>query len=297
MKKKKIIILCGFLGSGKTTLLRHLLNQYAHYKVGVLLNDFGEIPVDGTLIRNAEVPDEAILEIGGGSIFCACLKESFVKALLHLATSPAELIFIEASGMADPAGMHLLLNNAHLESDFEHLCTICAFDPIKSVKLSHVLEVIPRQIRASDLVLLTKGDITSEKEKSAAKAYLKSINKDVGIIEEKSDINILSVCEEHRESFHIGSLNTKDNRPESFTISQIAVPPEQLLETLKENGKILRVKGYIKCGRKNYYISDTGRGFEVREAETALAPLTIICMRGTLKEVRDAFFIKGLIQR
>lgn len=297
MKKKRIIILCGFLGSGKTTLLSHLLNQYANHKVGVLLNDFGEIPVDGTLIRNAEVPDGAILEIGGGSIFCACLKDSFVKALLQLATSPAELIFIEASGMADPAGMRHLLNNAHLESDFEHLCTICAFDPIKSLKLSHVLEVIPRQIRASDLVLLTKGDITSEGEKNAAREYLKSINKDVGIAEDKSDIDLLSVCEEHRESIHFGSMNTKDNRPESFTITRIEAAPELLLKALGENGKILRVKGYIKCGSKNYYISDTGRGFEVKETATAMTPLTIICMRGTLKEVQDAFTIKGLIQR
>ena len=45
--RKELIILSGFLGSGKTTLLRSLLLRHSDRKIAVLLNDFGDIPVDG----------------------------------------------------------------------------------------------------------------------------------------------------------------------------------------------------------------------------------------------------------
>ena len=53
--RKKLIILSGFLGSGKTTLLRSLLLWHSNRKVAVLLNDFGDIPVDGETLRRSGV--------------------------------------------------------------------------------------------------------------------------------------------------------------------------------------------------------------------------------------------------
>lgn len=293
--RKKIVTLCGFLGSGKTTLLRQLINQYSGHKLGILLNDFGEIPVDGTLIENADATSEAVLEIGGGSIFCACLKDSFVKALLELSKTPAEYIFIEASGMADPAGIQRLLEFAQLDSEFEHLCTLCAFDPIKSLKLSQGLEVIPRQVKASDVVILTKGDITTDAEKEKAKQYVESVKPTVCITDSIPDLKSVEVVENGNTFIHLGSFNTPDNRPECFAIDEIKVSLADFLEHVTKSEAILRVKGYVRSGSDGYFLSDTGRGFEVKECTNLPTPLTIICMMGSLEHVKHDLMSNGII--
>ena len=101
--RKELIILSGFLGSGKTTLLRSLLLRHSDRKIAVLLNDFGDIPVDGETLRRSGVEGGVVVEIGGGSVFCSCLREPFIKALANLAARDEDLIIVEASGMSDPS--------------------------------------------------------------------------------------------------------------------------------------------------------------------------------------------------
>ena len=76
--RKELIILSGFLGSGKTTLLRSLLLRHSDRKIAVLLNDFGDIPVDGETLRRSGVAGGVVVEIGGGSVFCSCLRLSLI---------------------------------------------------------------------------------------------------------------------------------------------------------------------------------------------------------------------------
>ena len=89
--RKELIILSGFLGSGKTTLLRSLLLRHSDRKIAVLLNDFGDIPVDGETLRRSGVEGGVVVEIGGGSVFCSCLREPFIKALANLAARDEDL--------------------------------------------------------------------------------------------------------------------------------------------------------------------------------------------------------------
>ena len=65
--RKELIILSGFLGSGKTTLLRSLLLRHSDRKIAVLLNDFGDIPVDGETLRRSGVEGGVSGGDGGGS--------------------------------------------------------------------------------------------------------------------------------------------------------------------------------------------------------------------------------------
>ena len=140
--RKELIILSGFLGSGKTTLLRSLLLRHSDRKIAVLLNDFGDIPVDGETLRRSGVEGGVVVEIGGGSVFCSCLREPFIKALANLAARDEDLIIVEASGMSDPSAVDKMLRLSGLDGLFEHTSTICLFDPVKSLKLARVLEVI-----------------------------------------------------------------------------------------------------------------------------------------------------------
>ena len=74
----QLYLIGGFLGSGKTTFLKHMLENMENRKIGVLVNEFGNISIDGTVVRKQGME---MVELNNGSIFCACLKDSFVKTL------------------------------------------------------------------------------------------------------------------------------------------------------------------------------------------------------------------------
>ena len=82
MSKIKLYFLTGFLGAGKTTILRNLLENMEGTKVGVIQNELGKISIDGTVLQNNDIQ---MIELNRGSIFCSCLRLSFVDALTQMA--------------------------------------------------------------------------------------------------------------------------------------------------------------------------------------------------------------------
>lgn len=301
--KKDLIILSGFLGSGKTTVLHSLLqhdNTQNSKKTAVLLNDFGAVPVDGTLIKDA-VDSGNMLEIGGGSVFCSCLKEAFVKALFTLTHSAAERVFVEASGMSDPSGVTRTLELAGLAEAYSRPLVICLFDPVKSLKLSRVLEVIPRQIAAANVVVLTKADISTQAELSAARTWIASIRPEVPIVESANgkfrdaQLTLGTLHGVAMAGLHVPfGFNTPENRPDSFVIDRRTQPlPTGVLEILSASPHVLRVKGYALTEQGPVFVSDTGRS----EGQPEMAfspvtdmpvPLTVICMQDSGKLVLDS---------
>ena len=92
-KNIQLYLVSGFLGSGKTTFLRQLLLQMQNVRVGVIVNEFGSIGIDGKVLQQG---DTKMVEINNGSIFCACLKDGFVKTLVAFLEQPIDVLFIEA---------------------------------------------------------------------------------------------------------------------------------------------------------------------------------------------------------
>ena len=99
MSKIKLYFLTGFLGAGKTTILRNLLENMEGTKVGVIQNELGKISIDGTVLQNNDIQ---MIELNRGSIFCSCLRLSFVDALTQMAQKGLEYVFVESSGFGDP---------------------------------------------------------------------------------------------------------------------------------------------------------------------------------------------------
>ena len=97
-----LILVSGFLGSGKTTFLRRFLTELPEQRLGVLVNEFGAVGIDGTLLRRDGLE---MVELNHGTIFCFCLKQDFVTALIAFSRLPIQTLIIENSGMADPGGM------------------------------------------------------------------------------------------------------------------------------------------------------------------------------------------------
>ena len=74
----ELYLITGFLGAGKTTFLKNFARQFAGRRLRLIINEFGRVGVDGTLLREL---DAALDEISNGSIFCACRLDQFEAAL------------------------------------------------------------------------------------------------------------------------------------------------------------------------------------------------------------------------
>jgi cobalamin biosynthesis protein CobW len=116
MQTRKIptTIVTGFLGSGKTTLLRHLLTNANGRRIAVIVNEFGEMGIDGELLRSCGIGcDEngvpngeyvgQVVELANGCL-CCTVQEEFAPVMELLAARRDEIdyLVIETSGLALP---------------------------------------------------------------------------------------------------------------------------------------------------------------------------------------------------
>ncbi|WP_047678661.1 MULTISPECIES: GTPase [Xenorhabdus] len=167
MKPISVTILTGFLGSGKTTLLQHILNTEHGYKIAVIENEFGEVPIDHELIGGRATQ---IKTLSNGCICCSRSNE-LEDALLDLldGLDKGEFIFdrliIECTGMADPGPI--------IQTFFSHeiLCQRFLLDGIITlVDAVHAEQQLDRfslaqaQVGYADKILLTKTDVASEND-------------------------------------------------------------------------------------------------------------------------------------
>ncbi|MGE5514186.1 MAG: cobalamin biosynthesis protein CobW [Bacteroidota bacterium] len=106
IRKVPTTVITGFLGAGKTTLVRHLLENNDGRRIALIVNEFGDIGVDGDLLASCGVAgctDEDIVELANGCLCCTVADEFLptMQALLDRA-NPPEHILIETSGLALP---------------------------------------------------------------------------------------------------------------------------------------------------------------------------------------------------
>mgnify|MGYP005837557809 CR=1 FL=1 len=107
--KIPVTVVTGFLGSGKTTLLRHLLQNNQGRRIAVIVNEFGEVGIDGELLRSCQVCDEEeeaannIVELTNGCL-CCTVQEEFFPRMQELLKRREQIdsILIETSGLALP---------------------------------------------------------------------------------------------------------------------------------------------------------------------------------------------------
>ena len=99
-------IISGFLGAGKTSLIRHLLGEAKGRRIALIINEFGEIGVDGDILQSCGIEgcdDESVVELTNGCI-CCTVADDFVPTMQMLLDrdEPPEHIVIETSGLALP---------------------------------------------------------------------------------------------------------------------------------------------------------------------------------------------------
>ncbi len=166
-----LTILSGYLGAGKTTLVNHLLRNANGRRLVVLVNDFGELPIDADLIESR---DGDTLNLANGCACCSMGGDLFNALVDVLDRTPRpDHLLIEASGVADPAR---IANIALAEPDLKLDAIISLVDAETFEALIEdplVGETVMQQIKTSDIILLNKLDLIEKPYRERLTALLK----------------------------------------------------------------------------------------------------------------------------
>lgn len=157
-----LTILTGFLGAGKTTLLNRILGGDHGLRVAVLVNDFGAINIDADLVVGIAGD---VISLANGCICCS-LRDDLVEAVLQTIARPErpEYILLEASGVADPAGITLAFHTPRLRDRIRLDSVTCVLDAQQVFAYPDYPELLQlqlHQIAFADMVILNKVDLAT----------------------------------------------------------------------------------------------------------------------------------------
>lgn len=201
MHKIPVTVISGFLGAGKTTLVRHLLQNNQGKRIAVVVNEFGEVGIDGELLRSCQVCDEDentsnIVELTNGCL-CCTVQEEFYPTMQELLKRREQIdcLLIETSGLALPKPLiqafrwPAIRNSAtvdgvvtvvdcHALGAGQLVGDLAALESQRQAdeSLDHetpLEELFEDQLACADLVLLTKTDLVDQKTLDKIKTWLK----------------------------------------------------------------------------------------------------------------------------
>ena len=191
-------IITGFLGAGKTTLLRGLLEKLEGKRLAIIVNEFGDVGIDGEILKGCGIescPEENIVELANGCI-CCTVADDFQPAIEQiLSREPrVEHILIETSGLALPKPLVQAFQWPAIKSRVTVDAVVAVADgaALADGMVSHDLEaraaqrqndealdhddpveeVFEDQIACADLIVLTKGDLLDAEGLERAKAHI-----------------------------------------------------------------------------------------------------------------------------
>jgi len=183
-------IITGFLGSGKTTLIRHLLRNACDQRIALVINEFGELGVDGDLLKHCGkdvCADGDVLELSNGCI-CCTVAEDFLPAMRMLIDRdmPPDHIVIETSGLALPQPLVRAFNWPEIstrvtvdgvvtvvdgcavsEGRFAHSVSAVEAQRQADDSLDHempISELFEDQVACADMIVVNKTDLMSDGE-------------------------------------------------------------------------------------------------------------------------------------
>lgn len=173
--KCRVFLLSGFLGSGKTTLLQNLLETVPEgERAAVLMNEFGKAGVDGDVVRKKGLE---IIEISRGSIFCACAKGDFLKALYTIFNDhQPTVLLVEASGVADTTDIKRDLGHGRLSDFYKLEGNICLIDALRFENWLDLFNAVIKQVESASHIVINKIDLVSAEELEALDKHVRELN-------------------------------------------------------------------------------------------------------------------------
>lgn len=250
LNQTKLYILTGFLGAGKTTLLRNLLMNDQGKKIGVIMNEFGKVGIDGNLVNKNGI---MLQEINRGSIFCSCLKINFAKTMAEMLDEDLDIVIVESSGLADPSNIGEILDTVEQLKgrSYDYQGSICVIDAVDFLNQVDEIDTVYRQTKHAQLAAISKKDLVEGSVIDQIKDKVREINPHTEITLVKHgelDIDLFEQdLRKGRDLLVEDTTNTKENKPK--TISMIINEPvtrEELMSFLRRvSYNCYRIKGPV----------------------------------------------------
>ncbi|MGA8713844.1 MAG: cobalamin biosynthesis protein CobW [Roseiarcus sp.] len=275
LAKTPVTIVTGFLGAGKTTLIRHLLRHAGGRRLALIINEFGDVGVDGDLLQgcaDAACPREAIIELANGCICCTVADDFAPAVTALLARDPRpDHIVIETSGLALPKPLVKAFDWPELRTKLTVDGVVAVVDAAAVVdgrfaddpariaeqraadpSLDHdnpLEEVYEDQLLCADLVVLNKSDLVApdalEKLRAEIARSLPRAVKIAATREGAIDVNVLlgvkAAAEDDlqaRPSHHDAEGEHDHDDFETFVVAiPAASDPDSLIDRLSEATK------------------------------------------------------------
>ena len=170
-----VTVVTGFLGSGKTTLINRILAEQHGRKIAVIVNEFGEVSIDGQLIVQDD--QEELIEFNNGCL-CCTVRGDLIDTLDRLQErSELDAILIETTGLADPAPVastffleDKLTENTRLDS------FIALADAVNLEQNLASSEEAQEQIAFADIILLNKADLVTKNKLQEIEQVIRRTN-------------------------------------------------------------------------------------------------------------------------
>jgi G3E family GTPase len=301
-----VTVIAGFLGSGKTTLLNHILANRQGLKTAVIVNEIGEIGIDGELII---ATDDDMVELSNGCICCS-LNTDLVDAVFRVLQRRQEIdyLVVESTGVADPLPIVLTFLRSELR-DRVRVDSIVTIVDAENFSLDFFASgAAHNQLRYADVILLNKCDLADADR-------LRSIGERVRYVRDGARILRTTRCRvplalilgvglfqsgnyliDRLGPAHAGSseVHLADNGFDTFSFEgQLPFSPDrfqQFLERLSDN--VFRGKGvlWLEDSDKRYIFHLVGQRFTLDESE-AVGPrinrLVLIGRNLDRKRLRD----------
>ena len=212
-----VYLITGFLGSGKTTFLNRIIDIFPKdKKLTLLVNEFGEIGVDGTLVEGEDID---MMEISKGSIFCVCVKTDFIKGLYELNSKvKPDVLLIESTGVANPSDLKKDLKLPIFNNRFHFFEQFCVIDAVHFIDAYNVYASLEKQIASSTVFIINKIDLASPQTIESTKKIIRQFHPNPSFFE-------TSYAEIPLESF--------------FDLTQPASPDSETPQPQKANTRLL----------------------------------------------------------
>jgi len=259
-------VVTGFLGAGKTTLIRNILENAKGKRLAVIVNEFGDVGIDGEILKNCGIdtcPGENIVELANGCI-CCTVADDFVPALDQILSldNKVDHILIETSGLALPKpliqafqwpaikgrvtvdGVVVVVDGPALAEglvtgDHDALAAQRAADEA----LDHddpVEEVFEDQLACADLVILSKSDLLDQDARARATATVtgslpravKIVPATAGRVDPSILLGLGLAVEddiENRKTHHDGAFDHEHDDFDTFIVDLPAISDPEVL--------------------------------------------------------------------
>jgi len=177
-----ITIFSGFLGAGKTTLIRTLLQKHKSIRFGLIINEFGEVGIDGELVKTA-LSGEQIVEISDGCL-CCVVRSDLKKAVeAMIETGEVDYILIETSGLAEPAPVAQTFLMDDLNDRVKLDAVVCVLDCVNfSLSLDNY-HITLEQVEFADIIVLNKLLEASEDQIISIRELIAKVNPQAAVLE------------------------------------------------------------------------------------------------------------------